>query len=71
MQWREYLISEIQDSLRDTYRFYQTDLKVYKESELKKLLKRIDFMFNTYLRENVFKVINIYKSQTLIIGVIS
>ena len=26
------------------------------QSELKKLLTRIDFMFNTYLRENVFKV---------------
>jgi len=23
MQWREYLISEIQDTLRDIYRFYQ------------------------------------------------
>ena len=31
-------------------------MKVYKDSELKKLLNRIDFMFNTYIRENVFKV---------------
>ena len=26
MQWREYLISEIQDTLRDIYRFYQVYL---------------------------------------------
>lgn len=56
MQWREYLVSEIQDSLRETYHFYQTDSRIYKTSELKKLLKRIDYMFNTFVRENVFKV---------------
>jgi hypothetical protein len=56
MQWREYLVSEIQDSLRETFRFYQTDQAKYKNSELQKLLKRIDFMFNTFVRENVFKV---------------
>lgn len=56
MQWREYLVSEIQDQLRETYRFYQTDSQIYQDSELKKLLKRVDFMFNTYVRENVFKV---------------
>ena len=26
MQWREYLISEIQDTLRDIYRFYQVPI---------------------------------------------
>ncbi len=55
MQWREYLVSEIQDSLRETYKFYQTDQKVYLDSELKKLLKRIDFMISSYCRNTLFK----------------
>ena len=55
MQWREYLISEIQDTLRDIYRFYQTESKLYYDSELQRLLKRIDAMFNTYLRINIVK----------------
>ena len=57
MGWREYLISEIQDSLDKTYKFYQTDLQVYLDSELKKLLFRIDLIFNTYIREQIFKVV--------------
>ena len=55
MQWRDYLISEIQGTLRDIYRFYQTDSKAYYDSEHQKLVRRIDSMFNTYLRENVVK----------------
>lgn len=53
MQWREYIISEIQDTLRDIYRFYQTESKLYFGSELQRLLKRIDLMFNTYMRDNL------------------
>ncbi|KAL4494234.1 hypothetical protein ABPG73_018753, partial [Tetrahymena malaccensis] len=55
MQWREYIISEIQDTLRDIYRFYQTESKLYFGSDLQRLLKRIDLMFNTFMRENVVK----------------
>ncbi len=54
MQWREYLVSEIQDILRDTYSFYQTEQKVYQESELKKLLTRLDFMMSDYCRTTIF-----------------
>lgn len=53
MQWREYIISEIQDTLRDIHRFYMTESKDYFDKELQHLLKRIDFMFNTYMRENI------------------
>lgn len=61
MQWREYLVSEIQDSLRDTYKIYQTDQKVYQESELKKLLTRLDFMISTYCRNQIFKVFVLFR----------
>ena len=54
MQWREYLVSEIQDILRDTYSFYQTEQKIYQESELKKLLTRLDFMMSDYCRTTIF-----------------
>lgn len=65
MGWREYLISEIQDSLDKTYKFYQTDLQVYFDSELKKLLTRIDLIFNTYIREQIFKVVYFKKGEYL------
>ena len=65
MGWREYLISEIQDSLDKTYKFYQTDLQVYLDSELKKLLFRIDLIFNTYIREQIFKVVYFWKGEYL------
>jgi dynein heavy chain len=55
VQWRSYIVSEIQDKLRDIYRFYQTETTLYQESELQRLLKRIDLMFNTYLRDNVLR----------------
>jgi hypothetical protein len=56
MQWREYLISEIQDKLKSTYKFYQTDNDVYGSSDLKKLVKRFDIMFNMFIREIILKV---------------
>ena len=51
MQWREYLVSEIQDTLRDTFKFYQTDQAKYHDSELKKLLTRIDYMISDFVRD--------------------
>ena len=56
MQWREYLISEIQDKLKTSYKFYQTDNDIYGASELKKLVKRFDIMFNMNIRETILKV---------------
>jgi hypothetical protein len=56
MQWREYLISEIQDKLKTSFKFYQTDNDIYGTSELKKLVKRFDIMFNMKIREIILKV---------------
>lgn len=36
----------------DQYRFYVTEPKLYFDTPQQKLLKRIDFMFNTYMRQN-------------------
>ena len=55
VQWREYLISEIQDILRETYKFYQTEPKGYFDTELQRLLRKIDFIFNNHIREIVVK----------------
>ena len=57
IQWRDYVISDIQDTLRDLYRFYQTDSKVYLDSELKRLLMRIDMQFNAQIREITWNTI--------------
>ena len=57
------MVSEIQDSLREIYRFYQTDTSKYENCELMKLLKRVDFMFNTFVRENVFKVLYVTSAK--------
>jgi len=56
MQWREYLISEIQDKLKTSFKFYRTDNDIYGTSELKKLVKRFDIMFNMKIREIILKV---------------
>lgn len=37
--------------LHKTFDFWETDESIYLNSELHRLLKRIDFMFNGYLRE--------------------
>ena len=42
--------------LKDTYRFYQTDTDLYQGTDLQRLIKRIDFMVNTFLRDQIFKV---------------
>lgn len=55
MQWREYIVSEVQDTLRDIYRFYQTEAKLYVGTDLQKLIKRIDLMFNSFIRDNIVK----------------
>jgi dynein heavy chain len=56
MQWREDIKNDIQDTLHDKYRFYQTETKQYTDSSLQRLLRRFDFMFNVYLRTNVVKL---------------
>ncbi|CAK93776.1 unnamed protein product (macronuclear) [Paramecium tetraurelia] len=55
VQWRSTIVGDIQDKLREKYRFYQTETEDYLDSDLQKLLIRIDYMFTNYIRENVVK----------------
>lgn len=55
IKWRESVINDIQDRLRDVYRFYQTEISQYTNTELSRLLKLVDFQFNSYLREVIVK----------------
>jgi dynein heavy chain len=48
---REIIISDIQDTLHDKYMFYINEPEQYLNSELQRLLIRIDCMFNTFVRE--------------------
>ena len=55
IQWREFVINEIQDRLRDIYRFYQTETNKYQDSELRRLLKLVGYYFNTFTREHIVR----------------
>ena len=55
VNWRGFLVSEIQDKLRHDFKFYETEIKNYFDKELFKLLKKIDFMFANYINENLLK----------------
>ena len=44
-QWRDYLISEVQDNLREVYRFFVPYVSQYLGSELHRLVIRVEFMY--------------------------
>lgn len=52
-QWRDFIKSEIQEILSNTFNFFIMDHKKYIDSELNKFLKRNDYMFNTYIRNHI------------------
>lgn len=53
IQWRDFLIGEIQDKLRKTNNFFEGDNDVYEASQLKRIITRYEYILNTYLREFV------------------
>lgn len=53
VQWRDYFVAEIQDDLKETHDFYEPDIEVYRDSELKKIVTRFELLLHTYLREFV------------------
>jgi len=53
VQWRDYFVAEIQDDLKNTHHFYESDMEVYKESELNRIVTRFEFLLHSYLREFV------------------
>ena len=59
VQWRDFLIGEIQDKLRkNNHNFFEASNEAYEASPLKRIISRFDFILNTYLREFVQISIN-------------
>mmetsp|Transcript_43579 Transcript_43579/g.42086 ORF Transcript_43579/g.42086 Transcript_43579/m.42086 type:complete len:392 (-) Transcript_43579:3081-4256(-) len=53
IQWRDYLIGEIQDKLRKNHNFFEGHQEAYEQSALKRIISRFEYILNTYLREFV------------------
>jgi hypothetical protein len=53
IQWRDFLIGEIQDKLRKNHNFYEGNNELYEGSPLKRIISRFEYILNTYLREFV------------------
>lgn len=53
IQWRDFLIGEIQDKLRKNHNFYEGNNDLYESSPLKRIISRFEYILNTYLREFV------------------
>jgi hypothetical protein len=53
IQWRDYLIGEIQDKLRKNHNFFEGSSDIYESSPLKRIISRFEYILNTYLREFV------------------
>lgn len=58
IQWRDYLIGEIQDKLRKNHNFFEASSQTYENSPLKRIISRFEYILNTYLREFVRLSIN-------------
>ena len=58
IQWRDYLIGEIQDKLRKNHNFFEGSSDTYESSPLKRIISRFEYILNTYLREFVNLSIN-------------
>ena len=52
-RWREFLVGEIADKLKEDYNFFEDDMQVYSKSQLKRVILRFEFIMNSYLRNFV------------------
>ena len=53
VKWRDYFIAEIQDDLKSHYHFYESEMKNYRESELKQVITRFEFLLQSFIRDFV------------------
>jgi len=59
VQWRDFLIGEIQDKLRkNNHNFFEANAEVYERSPLKRIITRFEYILNSYLRDFVNLSIN-------------
>lgn len=52
-RWREFLVGEIADKLKNQHNFFEEDNQKYSESHLKRIILRFEFIMNSYLRNFV------------------
>ena len=50
IHWREFMISETQDKMAEKFNFFAVDTEEYKVSSLHKVLRRMDLIMNTHMR---------------------
>ena len=50
IQWREFIISETQDKMAEKFNFFAVDHDDYVQTGLHSLLKRMDYVMNTHVR---------------------
>jgi hypothetical protein len=53
IQWREYLVGDIQEQLKNNHNFFEGSMEHYVGSPLKRIISRFELIMNTYLREFV------------------
>lgn len=52
-RWREFLVGEIVDKLKNKHNFFEENSELYTESHLKRIVMRFEFILNSYLRNFV------------------
>ena len=52
-RWREFLVGEIADKLKEQHNFFEEVIQTYNESHLKRIILRFEFIMNSYLRNFV------------------
>jgi len=57
-RWREFLVGEIADKLKNQHNFFEENAEKYIESHLKRIILRFEFIMNSYLRNFVKQSIN-------------
>lgn len=57
-RWREFLVGEIADKLKNQHNFFEENTQIYSESHLKRIILRFEFIMNSYLRNFVQQSIN-------------
>lgn len=52
-RWREFLVGEIADKLKNQHNFFEEKKEVYEDEHLKRIILRFEFIMNSYLRNFV------------------
>lgn len=52
-RWREFLVGEIVDKLKNKHNFFEESGDLYAESHLKRIVMRFEFILNSFLRNFV------------------